>query len=223
MSKRFKKIALAIYLDPAQKGPDSFTYETMVKWSQKRKEYASDPNASIELHQLIHIHKDIYLSGLYLHQLKPELAKSLALSLSNESINETVLFDTLKAHQIIKHEPTTVDLEELHASINAAISTHLNPEGFKPNERERGYVDSDSLSQNIEHLLTNKLSEQSQLITELKQVVSKQTALINQLINQNAQSSQVAVSPEGNEENNSVQVIENRLANVQKIKKKGVF
>ena len=218
MSKRFKKIALAIYLDPAQKGPDSFTYDTMVNWSQKRKEYAADPNASIELHQLVHIHKDIYLSGLFLHQLKPELAKSLALSLSGESINETVLFEVLKSHQIVKNEPIKVDQEELFESINTAISTSLSSSKLQSSD-----VGNDRLSYDIENLLTNKLSEQLKLINELKQIVSKQNKLIDQLINQNAQSSEDKTLAEGNGEIVSTQKVEKRLANVQKLKKKGVF
>ncbi len=144
MNKRFKRVSLAIYLDPLQSIPDSFAYNTFIGWSKKRKELAADATAAMELHQLVHIHKDIYMSGMFLHCLKPELATSFAAALSNDAITEESLLDILKVHQI---QPQGVAVP---ASTDVA---HVEPQGFD--------VDSviDNVSEKIEHLLEVKLSE----------------------------------------------------------------
>ncbi len=226
MSKRFKKIALAIYLDPAQKGPDSFTYETMVEWSQKRKEYAADPLASIELHKLVHIHKDIYLSGLFLHKLKPELAKSLALSLSKESITENVLLDVLKSHQILEHQSASIDSEQLLTSINATIANTLDNREPQVVETAATGFDHTALSSDFEKLLDKKSAEQQKQISELKQLVTMQTKLIHDLVNRKVQPGSVNELDSGTNSGNQAESpieVEKRLASVQKLKKKGVF
>ncbi len=144
MNKRFKRVSLAIYLDPLQSIPDSFAYNTFIGWSKKRKELAADSTAAMELHQLVHIHKDIYMSGMFLHCLKPELATSFAAALSNDSITEQSLLDILKVHQIAP-EPT---FEQVNAQLNSSQSSASD-------------VDSviDTVSEKIEHLLEMKLSE----------------------------------------------------------------
>ncbi len=143
MNKRFKRVSLAIYLDPLQSIPDSFAYNTFIGWSKKRKELAADATAAMELHQLVHIHKDIYMSGMFLHCLKPELATSFAMALSNDSITEQSLLDILKVHQIQPHG--------VSSRVEEAAST----------ESKNFDVDSviDNVSSKIEHLLEMKLSE----------------------------------------------------------------
>lgn len=144
MNKRFKRVSLAIYLDPLQSIPDSFAYNTFIGWSKKRKELAADSTAAMELHQLVHIHKDIYMSGMFLHCLKPELATSFAAALSNDSITEQSLLDILTVHQITP----TPTFEQVNAQLNSAQSF-------------TGDIDSviDTVSEKIEHLLEMKLSE----------------------------------------------------------------
>ncbi|WP_165311066.1 hypothetical protein [Vibrio ziniensis] len=144
MNKRFKRVSLAIYLDPLQSIPDSFAYNTFIGWSKKRKELAADATAAMELHQLVHIHKDIYMSGMFLHCLKPELATSFAAALSNDSITEQSLLDILKVHQIYPH----------------SVQNGIN-EGEVASESKSIDVDAviDNVSSKIEHLLEMKLSE----------------------------------------------------------------
>lgn len=144
MNKRFKRVSLAIYLDPLQSIPDSFAYNTFIGWSKKRKQLAADSTAAMELHQLVHIHKDIYMSGMFLHCLKPELATSFAAALSNDSITQQSLLDILKVHQIAP-EPS---FDQVNAQLNSTLDVTAD-------------VDSviDTVSEKIEHLLEVKLSE----------------------------------------------------------------
>lgn len=128
MRSRFKKVSLALYLDPTQSAADHHAYQTMLGWANRRKTLAVDSAAAIELHQLVHIHKDIYLSGLYLHDLKPELVKSVAAALSADSVNSDALLAILKAHHIIeapsadKQTPATAQLGAIEQQLAGLVN-----------------------------------------------------------------------------------------------------
>ncbi len=128
MSNRFKRVSFSLYLDPKNSIPDSFTFNTMIDWKKKSKELAndSDANAGAELHNIIHVHKDIYMSGLFLHRLKPELAKSTAAALSATTINSDTLLNILKVHGIEPESTTNaaggnIDTEALSTNIAKVV------------------------------------------------------------------------------------------------------
>ncbi len=172
MSKRFKKVALAIYLDPHQSVSDRYTYDILMDWSNKRKEYAADPSATIELHQLVHIHKDIYLSGLFLHTLKPELAKSLALSLAMDSINNSVLQKVLKSHNVLEDEDNKNNLEpqQLVQLISQSMQEQLSqlvtePDAEPLSKQDIGDIVADYHERQEQHI-TQQLAQQEQTLMQ---------------------------------------------------------
>lgn len=225
MSNRFKRVSFALYLDPKQSSADNFAFNTMLGWSKKRQELAADATAAMELHQLVHIHKHIYLSGLYLHTLKPELAMSLASALSTESINTQSLLDMLKLHQIEPQSAAGLDeamCQTLADKVAASVQAQLS--AAAPSAMSDGVASVLAQVQRLEETLTSHTtpvsSAEGEQVQELKRLIVKQSQLINQLIGSLKQGAVV-----GQESSNdaSAEPVEARLERVQKIRQKGVF
>ncbi|WP_154181010.1 hypothetical protein [Vibrio furnissii] len=225
MSNRFKRVSFALYLDPKQSSADNFAFNTMLGWSKKRQELAADATAAMELHQLVHIHKHIYLSGLYLHTLKPELAMSLASALSTESINTQSLLDMLKLHQIEPQSAAGLDeamCQTLADKVAASVQAQLS--AAAPSAMSDGVASVLAQVQRLEETLTSHTtpvsSAEGEQVQELKRLIVKQSQLIHQLIGSLKQGAVV-----GQESSNdaSAEPVEARLERVQKIRQKGVF
>ncbi|MCG6215879.1 hypothetical protein [Vibrio furnissii] len=225
MSNRFKRVSFALYLDPKQSSADNFAFNTMLGWSKKRQELAADATAAMELHQLVHIHKHIYLSGLYLHSLKPELAMSLASALSTESINTQSLLDILKLHQIEPQSAAGLDetmCQTLADKVAASVQAQLS--AAAPSAMSDGVASVLAQVQRLEETLTSHTtpvsSAEGEQVQELKRLIVKQSQLIHQLIGSLKQGAVV-----GQESSNdaSAEPVEARLERVQKIRQKGVF
>ncbi|WJG22703.1 hypothetical protein [Vibrio furnissii] len=228
MSNRFKRVSFALYLDPKQSSADNFAFNTMLGWSKKRQELAADATAAMELHQLVHIHKHIYLSGLYLHTLKPELAMSLASALSTESINTQSLLDMLKLHQIEPQSAAGLGeamcqtlADKVAASVQAQLSAAAPSDASAMSD---GVASVLAQVQRLEETLTSHItpasSAEGEQVQELKRLIVKQSQLIHQLIGSLKQGAVV-----GQESSNdaSAEPVEARLERVQKIRQKGVF
>lgn len=161
MSNRFKKVSLSLYLDPRQSSSDRIAYSTLADWAKKRQQYAADPSAAVDLHNIVHVHKDIYLSGLFLHLLKPELATSLASSLSTDSIKEQVLIDVMNSHQISAGQSgSAVDQSQLLEAISQQVQTALSGELAEQFKSSRDEIDS--AANELKAQLSSELTEQIQ-------------------------------------------------------------
>ncbi|CAE6917941.1 hypothetical protein [Vibrio sp. B1FLJ16] len=162
MSNRFKKVSLSLYLDPRQSSSDRIAYSTLADWAKKRQQYAADPSAAVDLHNIVHVHKDIYLSGLFLHLLKPELATSLASSLSTDSIKEQVLIDVMSSHQIIGSQGggEAIDQSQLLEAISQQVQTVLRGELAEQFKSSRDEIDS--ATHELKAQLNNEFAEQIQ-------------------------------------------------------------
>lgn len=94
MSNQHKRVNFSIFLDPINSKSDRYAYSLLGKWVKERKALATDPMAAAKLHHRVHMHKDIYLAGVYLYLLSPHLCEQLTASLSEETVN----LETLKHH-----------------------------------------------------------------------------------------------------------------------------
>ncbi len=216
MSSRFKKVSLALYLDPTQSAADHHAYQTMLGWSNRRKALAVDSAAAMELHQLVHIHKDIYLSGLYLHDLKPELAKSVAAALAQDSVSSATLLDILKAHQIQAQPSDDSDLaEKLEDAVTRALKQGLTHQPESAQSDAPAAAQFEAIAQQLATLV-----KQQQQIADLKQLVAQQNRLIAELSRKldDAPSTAPRVSRE-----NKPATVEQRLESVKRAKSKGLF
>lgn len=163
MSNRFKKVSLSLYLDPRQSSSDRIAYSTLADWAKKRQQYAADPSAAVDLHNIVHVHKDIYLSGLFLHLLKPELATSLASSLSTDSIKEQVLIDVMSSHQISGSQGggEAIEQSQLLEAISQQVQTALRGELAEQFKSSRDEIDSAANELKVQ--LSSELTEQVQM------------------------------------------------------------
>ncbi len=161
MSNRFKKVSLSLYLDPRQSSSDRIAYSTLADWAKKRQQYAADPSAAVDLHNIVHVHKDIYLSGLFLHLLKPELATSLASSLSADAINQQVLVDVMNSHQISpSNSGQAIDQSQLLEAITQQVQTALSSELAEQFQSSRGEIDA--ATSELKSQLSSEFAEQIQ-------------------------------------------------------------
>ncbi|MEX3074157.1 hypothetical protein AB3Y13_20605 [Vibrio alginolyticus] len=179
MSNRFKKVSLSLYLDPRQSSSDRIAYSTLADWAKKRQQYAADPSAAVDLHNIVHVHKDIYLSGLFLHLLKPELATSLASSLSTDSIKEQVLIDVMSSHQISGSQGggEAIEQSQLLEAISQQVQTALRGELAEQFKSSRDEIDS--AANELKAQLSSELTEQVQ--TSRRQIDSATNELKSQI------------------------------------------
>jgi hypothetical protein len=224
MDSTLKKVSYSVFLDPTQNESDYFAYKIMQKWAKQQKQFAQDPSAAVQLHNQIHIHKDIYLSGLYLHQLKPELAKALASGLSKDTINNKTLNSLLEAHQVIERpSPSNVSIDTGDSNRLAMVIEKLDSfctansnVSSQPQFDGRGFIQTVADS-----IAPQQLAMEAEL-SALRSLVEQQTQLIETLI---AESKNTVI----NEQMASVTEIKpssgvsERMSNVQKVKKKGIF
>lgn len=266
MSSRFKKVSLALYLDPTQSKADSYAFTTLSSWAKRRQELSLDASATMELHQLVHVHKDIYLSGLFLYQLKPELAKSMAAALASDKISQSALFDALSLNQIQNaNRPENAETKAVESSIPdynerfdallsrqeeaqnqiSSLKALLNESALclsegEDNKKEpiNGHVaNMPDYSESFKALLSQQADSHQQIIdankqiASLQQLVQEQNRLIYQLMQQgvnNGSAPTPALKPESDLRSPMLpdepkELVEQRLAKVQKMKKKGVF
>ncbi|MCW8330676.1 hypothetical protein MD588_17945 [Photobacterium sp. SDRW27] len=93
-SSQLKRVNYSIYLNPVNSLSDRYAVGIMQKWVNERKDMLDNPDAGLDLHNSLHMHKNIYLSGMFLHLLSPALSAGLATSLGDDSIKMA----TLKQH-----------------------------------------------------------------------------------------------------------------------------
>ncbi|MGL6261873.1 hypothetical protein [Vibrio sp. WXL103] len=226
MDNRFKKISYSIYLDPTQNQSDFYAYKLMQQWSKQQKQFAEDPNAAVQLHNQIHVHKDIYLSGLFLYQLKPELAKAMASALTQETITEQTLVAMLSAHNVLsqpKPEQQPVTELSIDASAQLAQLTELTEKLASVEPQATTTLDVDTLAEQITKQQQPTVEKLNAQVATLESLVDKQQKLIEQLLQaqrnvhtqeSSADTSKVVDIGEG---------VSDRLNKVQKVKKKGIF
>jgi len=93
-SSQLKRVNYSIYLNPVNSLSDRYAVGIMQKWVNERKDMLDNPDAGLDLHNSLHMHKNIYLSGMFLHLISPALSAGLATSLGDDSIKMA----TLKQH-----------------------------------------------------------------------------------------------------------------------------
>ncbi|PSW12169.1 hypothetical protein C9I98_23555 [Photobacterium sanctipauli] len=96
MTNQLKRVNCSLFLDPVNSPADRYAVGIMQRWVEERKELVSNPSAGTALHRNLHMHKDIYLSGLFLHLLSPALTSQLAEVLSESNVNTAMLAQKLK-------------------------------------------------------------------------------------------------------------------------------
>ncbi len=238
MSDRLKRISYSILLDPLNVPADRFASKVLHEWADKIASLANSGDSGIEMHDAKAIHKQVYLSGMFLHLLSPELSSRLGTQLTEDQVTVETLQATLE--NLGLHDSTaspTTGAGMLNAdSLNRmedALTEHIKLESQLTREQiiEQHEQSSDARDDTIadivlatkgqnDHLIDIVKSQATQL-TELKNLVKAQTQLIQSLSLTSSSSSDSKTAK--SEEKTPVIDLNERLAHVQKIKKKGIF
>lgn len=238
MSDRLKRISYSILLDPLNIPADRFASKVLHEWADKITSLASSAESSLEIHDAKAIHKQVYLSGMFLHLLNPELSSRLSIQLTDEQITvETLLaaLESLGLHDSTASQTTGTGMlnADSLAKMEEALTEHIKLESQLTREQlnEQHEQSSDARDDTIadivlatkgqnDHLIDIVKSQATQL-TDLKSLVQAQTQLIQSL--SLTSSSSTVTKPANSDEKTPVIDLNERLAHVQKIKKKGIF
>ncbi|MGF1684186.1 hypothetical protein [Photobacterium minamisatsumaniensis] len=241
MSNRLKRISYSIFLDPLNNPADLYASKVLHQWAEEltRLNAATGNENSVALHNATHVHKQVYLSGLFLHLLNPELSQQLSAQLTEAQVTEFTLGNTLKG---LGYNSASSDSAagnaaqaELFEMLKNSICQQVKDEsaltreqlGSAPvssllieTENVIGAV-SDAMSTTAEQnsQLINMIDSQAKELAELKTMLASQQTLIRNLSKNTVGTKANSVQ----EEAEPVIDLNERLAHVQKIKKKGIF
>ncbi|MCQ1060911.1 hypothetical protein ACQKPX_12705 [Photobacterium sp. DNB23_23_1] len=240
MAERLKRINYSIYLDPLNNPADLYASKVLHQWADDftRLKAESAEENGLALLNARNVQKQVYLSGLFMHLLSPDLSQQLSLQVTESQVSELTLENTLQglgflvknSPQEFNQEAQTALFEALKASISEQVKSEakLTREYISSSERRTNSVEAESKDEavigSIDQLsdqnakLVAMIDSQSQQIAELKNQLTAQTALIRTL---SQRSTSRQDEPPGNP--SPVVDLNERLAHVQKIKKKGIF
>ncbi len=87
MSSQLKRVNYSIYLDLVKSQSDRFAVGVMQKWVDERKQLVENPSDAAALHSSLHMHKTIYLAGMYMYLLSPVLSQGLVDNLGKDTVD----------------------------------------------------------------------------------------------------------------------------------------
>ena len=236
MADRLKRITYSIYLDPLNNPADLYVSKVLHQWADdfSRLKAGSGEENCLALLNARNVQKQVYLSGLFMHLLNPELSQQLSLQVTETQVSEFTLEKTLQGLGYNFNNPQpellladqSVLLEALKASICEQVTAeaertreHISSSSASPTVAETDGIDGavESLhEQNAK--LVSMIQSQSQQIAELKELLASQTELIRTL-----SKGSLNIKVEQPDDDGPVIDLNERLAHVQKIKKKGIF
>ncbi|PSW03548.1 hypothetical protein [Photobacterium lipolyticum] len=124
-NSQLKRVNYSIYLDPVNSNSDRYAVGVMQNWAKERREMMSDPSAGVALHYSLHMHKNIYLSGMFLYLLSPAMSNGLAGSLSEDNIKMETLKQQLEncglALPSSESASPAIDMHALISEMKAAV------------------------------------------------------------------------------------------------------
>lgn len=218
MSNQVREIQLGLLLDPELES-DRQALAALKQWYQRAKVINGDHD-SFDFFKL-RLHKNIYLSGLFLCLLEPRLVKFLARNLQEKNLSVEFLHLALAEHQLMPEGQPPADLldrlvqDELASRIVDQLSPLLNAQG----ENTRFGEQNAQLQAQV-GMLAERLQEQSLLLQQ-------QSRLLDSLMRTGIQ----AQSAPGRESSPTAMPSEEvqlhdlsaTAAKVRKVRAKGVF
>ncbi|MHA1066722.1 hypothetical protein ACR9GP_22845 [Enterobacter ludwigii] len=216
MSNCNGNISITFRLEPDQES-DRLAMAALQRWYQRGHKLNINTD-SFDFFSL-QLHKDIYLSGLFLSLLEPELVKCFARNLQVSNLTSDFLCNTLKKHLIMPDvgKPATSSLNLLASDELAdRIADQLSP--FFTALGEKAY-DSEPSEQ-----LQNQMSVLQRQLAEQGLLLKRQAQLLDQLTAGGSDISQ-GKTPTGNDvsQTQDLHDLSKTAAKVRKVRAKGVF
>jgi|EndMetStandDraft_3_1072993.scaffolds.fasta_scaffold138756_2 hypothetical protein len=239
MSNPVSEVQITLKLDSSQ-ASDRLALASLQRWYQRGKMLNSD-NDAFDFFQL-QMHKDIYLSGLFLSLLDPNLVKSLSQNLQLHRLDPEFLYKTLEEHQLTPGagKPTANPLDSLAPDdLATRIADQLYPL-LSGKDEVAGFNEPSGQLQTQANML-KQLQEQSRLLQQQANLLdilasagaaslSESTASMHPAtpVTQSspaAQANQTTQSTQANQALGGGQLhdLSETAAKVRKVRAKGVF
>lgn len=228
-----KKLNLPLYLNPVVSAADRVAMGALQQWYEQTKQSYGD-QAGPELDGVIRaFHRDIYLAGLHLYLINPRLCNHVAQALEQTDLTLEALVQQLSACGLWTPASETSDattfsasqLEQLERLLAANVSSAAPRE-----EEERGEEKPDTTAGTGFDTLTQQLSEQREQLAAMHAELQKLRSLAEEQAQQLRQLKSAGPAPAPQEPAPSQATAEMdvtdmsaQIAQMQKIRKKGVF
>lgn len=224
MSNKLKRVNYSIFLDIVNSPAERYAAGVMKEWVEQRRHLVDNPADAGALHESLHMHKSIYLAGMYLYMLSPSLAKSLADNLGESSINMEVISQQLRKNGLFPvteqasvpasvPQGNAVDSDQLEAMVNAMAAASEQMKQQQAEQAAQLEASMQAMAQNL---------AQQQQINELKSLLNQQNAMLTRLAAQGVTTTAPATTDAQNDQDDP-QVLSDKIASIQKVKSKGLF
>ena len=219
MTNSVREVQVTLTLDP-QQASDNLALATLQRWYQ-RAEILNKETDNFDFFSLP-LHKDIYLSGLLLCLLEPNLVKFLSRNLQLNNLNSEFLQHSLEEHRLIAGrealptEPSgQLTPDELATQIADKLTPLLSALGKSTVQRKQ----RDALQACVD-TLAQQLQEQNGLLQQQAHLLDKLTHVGGQV-----QSAPAAGNPPAPQVSGEVQRhdLSETAAKVRKVRAKGIF
>ncbi|MGF1726647.1 hypothetical protein [Photobacterium nomapromontoriensis] len=241
MTNQLKRVNCSLFLDPVNSEADRYAVSIMQRWVEERRLLVETPSAGKELHHNLHRHKDIYLSGLFLHLLSPALTSQLSGVLSEQNVHMETLAQKLKMCGLVLPEQAAIattesptGLSDELARFQQSLSTQLDSLHHavaKPADDNGSVAESvqteladfkTALKAELVTQLASEMKAHSQAaeIAELKALISAQSQMIRALQHSGVTATSSADSVAEQEAGPN---LSEQIASIRKVKKKGLF
>lgn len=211
-NRRIRRVDLSLHLSPEHSRADLRAMLQLKKWYQALNQTGSNPgDASMEMRRF---HRNVYLAGLQLQLLNPQLCGHIADSLGREKLTLNELFAEL----------ASADLLPTAASPAAAPAS--SADFSKQQLRQMRALMSDALQRQpaADDSAKQALSQLRGEVAQLKTLLDQQNLLLQQLRMSGRAAAPVSDSAKhANAEEVSVSALGAPTEKMQQIRKKGIF
>lgn len=219
MTNSVREVQVTLTLDP-QQASDNLALATLQRWYQ-RAEILNKETDNFDFFRLP-LHKDIYLSGLLLCLLEPNLVKYLARHLQSHNLNSEFLQHSLEEHQLIAglgapatepSGPFTPD--ELATQIADKLSPLLSALDTSTSQHEQ----REALQTQVTKL-AQQLQKQNKLLQQQALLLEKLTQAGGQVQSEPTQNPPLPAQVSGEVQRHD---LSETAAKVRKVRAKGIF
>lgn len=252
MSSQLKRMTFSIYMDPGALESDRYAVRVLQNWYQRARKI-QEGTEEFDFSKS-RFHKDIYLSGMFMYVLAPNLCKAIANALGSEQVSMTTLRHAFAScgfnlGEVAGEAQPTADVmineivARLAPQLGQSDTTSLVDEIVsrlgeqQPSEMwdelRQGLpvaLDHDQLAEAIAGKLPSAGAEQdlaplatsiqllSRQLEEQSRLIREQHRLIQRLASAPARQSVV-----GTEAEPLIEDLSSQVANMKKVKAKGIF
>lgn len=208
-NRQIRRVNLSLHLSPEHSRADLRAMLHLKKWHEELN--SAGGNSSDTSMEIRRFHRNVYLAGLQLQLLNPQLCSHIAESIGRETLTLDDLCAELREGQLLP----------LAAPPPAAAAVENHPEFSKQQLRQMRALMSEAAQRREKS--EGDLSAMRGEIAQLKSVLEKQNLLLQQLRLSGRAASLTESTKTGGAEEVALSSLENPSQKIKKIKQKGIF